>query len=146
MRTLQTNQSNRQGHQKILSQGAMPKEFQLGSERSSREPEIEIGTIIAITETALIIDEPIATVERDRQHHEARTEAEIGKTRVSVEQSKAAVSFQREQCRRCGQQNCASKECRNCFECWSPNHFKRNCPHLNENLLQMAEFHFQLAI
>ena len=46
------------------------------------KPEIEIETIIAITEAALIIDEPIGTVERDRQHQEARTEAEIGRTRV----------------------------------------------------------------
>ena len=46
------------------------------------KPEIEIETIIAITEAALIIDEPITTVERNCQHHEAIREAEIGRTRV----------------------------------------------------------------
>ena len=46
------------------------------------KPEKEEETIIAITEAALTIDEPIATLERDRQHQEARTEAEIGRTRV----------------------------------------------------------------
>ena len=44
--------------------------------------EIDIENIIAITEAALIIDEPIATVERNRQHQEAGTEAEIGRTGV----------------------------------------------------------------
>ena len=48
------------------------------------KPEIEMETIIAITEAALIIYETIAIVERDRQHQEARTEAEIGRTRVSI--------------------------------------------------------------
>ena len=43
---------------------------------------MEIETIIAITEIALIIDEPITTIELDRQHQEARTEAEIGRTGV----------------------------------------------------------------
>ena len=37
VRTLQTNQSNRQDNQKFSSQGARPKEFLRGSERSSRE-------------------------------------------------------------------------------------------------------------
>ena len=46
------------------------------------KPELEIETIIAIKEAALIIDEPVTTVERDCQHQEARTEAEIGRTRV----------------------------------------------------------------
>ena len=46
------------------------------------KPEIEIETIIAITEAALTTDEPIATVERNSQHQEARTEAGIGRTRV----------------------------------------------------------------
>ena len=42
--------------------------------------EIEIETIIAMTEAKLIIDEPIFTVECE--HQEARTEAEISRTRV----------------------------------------------------------------
>ena len=37
--------------------------------------------MIAITKAMLITDEPITTVERDRQNKEARTEAEIGRTR-----------------------------------------------------------------
>ena len=83
--TLRTNQSNRQDNQKFSLQRARPKEFLRVSERSSRDgnkPEIEVETIIAITEAALIIDVPIATVERNRQQKEARTEAEIGRTRV----------------------------------------------------------------
>ena len=62
VQTLQTNQSNRQEIHKLSSQAARPKEFLRGSERSSRKLEIEIETIIAITETALIIDEPITTI------------------------------------------------------------------------------------
>ena len=46
------------------------------------KPEIEVETMKAITEAALIIDEPIATVERECQHQEARTEAEIGLLRI----------------------------------------------------------------
>ena len=37
--------------------------------------------MIAITEAALIIDEPITTVERNCQHQEPRTEAEVARTR-----------------------------------------------------------------
>ena len=37
VRTLQNNQSNRQDNQKFSSEGASPKEFMRGSERSSRE-------------------------------------------------------------------------------------------------------------
>ena len=37
VRTLQTNQPNRQKNQKFSWQGARPKEFMRGSERSSRE-------------------------------------------------------------------------------------------------------------
>ena len=40
VRTLQDNQSNRQDNQKFSSQGARPKEFRCGSERSSRETEV----------------------------------------------------------------------------------------------------------
>ena len=111
MQTLQTNQSNRQGNQKFPSQRARPKEFLRGSKRSSRETGEKIEIIITITEAELIIDKPFATVERDCQHQEARTEAEIG-----AEQSRTAFSFEREKCCRCGPRNHASKEYKNCFE------------------------------
>ena len=80
-----------------------------------------------------MIDEPIRTVERDRQNQEARTEAKISRTRVVQKQSKKAVSFDRDKYRHCGQRNHESKELKKCFECGSPNHLKRNCPYLNEN-------------
>ena len=76
VQTLQTNQSNRQDCQKLSSQGAGPKQFMRGGQRSSKK------TIIAITEAALMIDEPIPIVERNRQDQEARTQAETGRTRV----------------------------------------------------------------
>ena len=67
MRALQTNQSNRQiikiFHRKERGQKSFCAEMSVFQEK----PEIEIETIVAITEAALIIDEPIATVERDRQ-------------------------------------------------------------------------------
>ena len=44
--------------------------------------EIETETIIAMKEAALIIDKQITIVERNRQHQEAKTEADIGRTRV----------------------------------------------------------------
>ena len=83
VRILQTNQSNRQDNQKFSSQGARPKKFLRGSERSSRETGDRNRTIIAITEAALIIVDTIATVERNCQHQEAIAEAEIGRTRVA---------------------------------------------------------------
>ena len=46
------------------------------------KPEKELEPIIAITETALIIDETITSVERNRQYQEARTETVIGLTRT----------------------------------------------------------------
>ena len=66
VQTLQANQPNRQENQKFSSQGARPKEILCGSERSSRENEIEIEVIIAIPEAALSIDETITKVERVR--------------------------------------------------------------------------------
>ena len=83
VRTLQTNQPNRQENQKLSSQGARPKEFLRGSERSSKtKRKIEIEILIAIPEAALSIDEPITKVERVRQHLEVRRAAEIHRTRV----------------------------------------------------------------
>ena len=55
------------------------------------KPEIEIETIIAMTETPLIVDDSIKTVEHNCQLQKARTEAEIGRTRV-------VPSSQRQQC------------------------------------------------
>ena len=75
VQTLQTNQSNskiiKSFHGKERGQKSFCKEVSVVQEK----PEIEIETIISITEEALIIDEPIATVERNRQHQGARTEA-----------------------------------------------------------------------
>ena len=80
MRSLQTNQSNRRENQKFSSQGARPEEFLRSVSEVHEKPDIELEIIVTIT--ALIIDEPITTVERNRKHQEARTEAEIGRTRV----------------------------------------------------------------
>ena len=56
--------------------------FPRGIERNQANSEIEIETIIDITEAAVIIDEPITTVERNCQPQEARMEAKIDRTRV----------------------------------------------------------------
>ena len=77
---LQTNQSNRKYNQKISSQG--PRVSCTEVSEAQEKPEIETETIIALTEAALIIDKPIATVGRKRQHSEAKTESEIIRTRV----------------------------------------------------------------
>ena len=53
--------------------------------------DIEIETIIAKTERAQIIDEPITTVQRNPQHQQTRTEAEIGCTRVLRDKNVAAA-------------------------------------------------------
>ena len=66
VQTLQTNQSNRGGAKKVYAR---------------RWTQFK-KTIIAITEAALMIYEPIAIVERNRQDQEARTQAETGRTRV----------------------------------------------------------------
>ena len=120
--TLQTNQSNRKYNQKISSQGLRVS----CTEVSEAQEKPEIETIIAITEAALIIDKPIATVGRNRQHSEARRESEIIRTTV-VPSSQRQRWVLREKCRRCGQRNLASKECKNFSECGRQNHFKRKC-------------------
>ena len=52
-------------------------------------------------EAGLIRDEPITTVERNRQHHEKLTEAEVsGELCRAVKNS---VSFVKEKCCYCGQ-------------------------------------------
>ena len=82
VQTLQTNQFNRQDDQKFSLHGTRPKEFLRGNERYSRETEIEIETIMATPEAALIVDEEIKTVEHNCQRQESRTEAEICRARV----------------------------------------------------------------
>ena len=131
--TLQSNQTNRQKNQKFSSQGARPKEFLRGSERSSRENKDRNRNTNSYTRSS---------AEHRRNNYESRARSlttggenrSRGRSHESrAEQSKAAVSFEKEKCRRCGQLNHSSRECKNCFECGSPNHFKRNCPYLNEN-------------
>ena len=79
LRTVQTNQSNRQGNQKFSSQRARPNKFCAEVSVVQEKLEIEIETKIAITEAPLIIDETITTVEAIAN---TRTEAEIGCTKV----------------------------------------------------------------
>ena len=50
VRTLQTNQSNRQDNQRFLSQKARPKEFLRESERGSRETGVDKDTITDLPE------------------------------------------------------------------------------------------------
>ena len=133
MRTLQTNQPNRQKNKKFSSQGARPKEFLRGSERSSRENGDRKRSANSYTRSS---------AEHRRNNYESRERSlATGSENVSrdrshesrAEQSKAAVSFEKKKCCRCGQRNHASRECKNCFECGNPNDFKQNCPYLNEN-------------
>ena len=133
VQTLQTNQPNRRENQKFLLQGARPKEFLRGSQRSSRENEDRNRNTNSYTRSS-------AEHRRNNYESRARSLTPGGENRrrdrshkSRAEQSKAEVSFEKEKCRRCGQRNHASRECKNCFECGSPNHFKRNCPYLNEN-------------
>ena len=133
VQTLQTNQPNRRENQKFSSQGARPKEFLRGSQRSSRENEDRNRNTNSYTRSS-------AEHRRNNYESRARSLTPGGENRSRdrshesrAEQSKAAVSFEKEKCRRCGQRNHASRECKNCFKCGSPNHFKRNCPYLNEN-------------
>ena len=134
VRTLLTNESNRQVNQKLISsQGARPKEFLRGSERSSKEARdrnrnyksynknIPDNRRTSYDSRARLPTTGGENRTRDRSH-ESRTKL-----------SKTAVSFEGRKCRRGGQGNHAAKECKNCFECGSPNLFKRNCPYLNEN-------------
>ena len=133
VRTLQTNQPNRQENQKFSSQGARSKEFLRGSERSARENEDRNRSTNSYTRSSpehrRNSYESRARSLTPRGEHRSRDRSHESR----AEQSKAAVKFEKEKCRRCGQRNHASRECKNCFECGSPNHFKRNCPYLNEN-------------
>ena len=133
VQTLQTNQPNRRENQKFSSQGARPKEFLRGSQRSSRENEDRNRKTNSYTRSS-------AEHRRNNYERRARSLTPGGENRSRdrshesrAEQSKAAVSFEKEKCLRCGQRNHASRECKNCFECGILNHFKRNCPYLNEN-------------
>ena len=133
LRTLQSNNLTgkiiKSFHRKERGQKSLCAEVSVVQEK----PETETETIIAITEAALIIDEPFATVERNRKTTGGENRSQDLSHESRTEQSKTEVSSEREKCRRWGQRSHASKECKNCFECGSPNHFKRNCPYLNEN-------------
>ena len=59
VRTLQTNQSNRQDNEKFFLKERGQRSFYAERSEVQQKPEIEIETIIAITEAALIIIEPI---------------------------------------------------------------------------------------
>ena len=133
MRTLQTNQLKRPENQKFSSQGARPKEFLRDSERISRENGDRNKSTDSNTKSS-------AEHRRNNYESRARSITPGGENRSRdrshesrAEQSKAAVSFEKEKCRRCSQRNHASRECKNCSKCGSSNHFKRNCPYLNEN-------------
>ena len=95
VRTLQTNQPNRQENQKFSSQGARPKEFLRGSERSSRENGDRNRSTNSYTRSS---------AEHRRTNYEirARSPTPGGENRSRdpshesrAEQSKAAVSFER---------------------------------------------------
>ena len=82
VRTLQTTQPNRQENQKFPSQGARPKEFLRGSERSSRENGDRNRSTNSYIRSNAEHRRTTYEVERVRQHWEVRTEAEIDHTRV----------------------------------------------------------------
>ena len=99
MRTLQTNQPNRQENQKFSSQGARPKEFLRGSERSSREN----GDRNRSTNSYNRIS---AKHRRTNYEIRARSPTPGGENRSQdrshesrTEQSKAVVSFDKEKLR-----------------------------------------------
>ena len=105
VRTLQTNQPNRQENQKFSSQGARPKEFLRGSERSSRENGDRNRSTNSYARSS-------AEHRRNNYESRARSLTPGGENRSQdrshesrAEQSKAAVSFEKEKCRRCGQRN-----------------------------------------
>ena len=102
----------------------MPKEFLRGSERSSRETgdrnknyNSNNRSSADNRRTQCDNREQLPTPGGENRSREQSHES-------PAEQSKTAVSLKKEKCRRCGQQNYASKECRNCFECGRPNHIK----------------------
>ena len=81
-RKLQTNKSKKPDNQNFNIKERGLKSFMGDVSQVQEKPEIEKGTITAIPEAPLIKEEPIMTVERDRQHQEVGTEAKIGRTRV----------------------------------------------------------------
>ena len=128
---MQINQPNSQENQKFSLQGARKKEFLRGSERSSTENGDRKRTTNSYKRSS---------AEHIRTNYESRARSQTpgGENRSRdrshesrAEQSKAMVSFEKEKCHSCSQRNHASRECKNCFECGSPNHFKRNFPYLN---------------
>ena len=112
VQTLQTNQSNRQENQKFSSQGARPKEFLRGSERSSRETGNRNRNYNSYNRGN-------AAIRRTNCDSRARSPTQGGENRSRdrshercAEQSKTALSFKREKCHRGDQRNQASKEYR----------------------------------
>ena len=100
VRTLQTNQSNRQDNQNFSSQGVRPKELLLGSERSSRETEDRNRGYNSYNRSS---------AENRRTNCDSREPSPTpgGKNRSRdqsdesrAEQSKTAVSFERKKFRR----------------------------------------------
>ena len=112
VQTLQTNQPNRQENQKFSLQRARPKEFLRGSEQSSRENGDRNRSTNSYNRSS-------AEHRRNNYKNGARSLTPGGENRSRdrshesrAEQSKSAVSFEKEKCRRCGQRNHASRECK----------------------------------
>ena len=133
MQTLQTNQPNEQDNQKFSSKRARPKNFLRGSEPRSRETGHKIRNCNSCNRSRADNRRTNCDSGVQSPTPEGENRSRIWSHESRAEQSKTAVSFDREKCCRCGQRNHASKECRNCFECGSPNHFKQNFAYLNEN-------------
>ena len=90
---MRTNQPNRQENQKFSSQGARPKEFLRGSERSSREKRDRNRSTNSSTRSS-------AEHRRTKYESRARSPTPAGENRSRdrshesrAKQSKAAVSF-----------------------------------------------------
>ena len=103
VRTLQTNQSNRQDNQMFPLQEIRPKEFIRGSESSSREIGDRNRTYSGNKRCS-------ADNRRTNYENRARSPTPVGKNRSRdrshesrAEQSRNAVSFERQKCPRCGQ-------------------------------------------
>ena len=103
--------NDRQENQMFQSQGARPKEFLRGSERSSRDNGDRNKSTNSYTRSS---------AEHRQNNYESRarslTPGDENRSRnrsheSRAEQSKAAATFEKEKCRRCGQRNHASREC-----------------------------------
>ena len=130
VRTLQINQSNRQDNQNFLPQGFR------GQKKFCAELTV-VQEKLEIERNRNYNSYNRSSADNRRTNYDSRVQSPTpgGEKRSRdrshenlAEQSKTAVSVEREFFCRCGQQNQASKECKNCFECGSPNQCKRNCP------------------